>query len=100
VDEILGFLSFDFEDDQPEVDAVGRTATFACEASTWMFTLQPGRLEPLTAQAATDARVEGPADELLLYLWGRRGEDPRSVTRMGDRDVLSALRVRLLQHTG
>lgn len=99
VDEILGFLTFDYIDEPRHTGPVGRTATFACNGLDWSFTLRPGHLEPMPAGGATDARIEGPAEDLWLYLWGRHSEDSTLVTRSGDPDVLSALWARLRKET-
>jgi uncharacterized protein (TIGR03083 family) len=94
VDEVLGWLGWEF--DEPAPGAAGQTVLVRTPGLAWTVTLDPRTAVVAAATAAAEpgaAVIEGSPEQLLLHLWGRRLPDP--VTQAGDPTALRLLAERL-----
>lgn len=90
IDEALRVL-LPLRYDATGVDAaVGRTIGVHAHYHNWRLTLHRDGVEVSRLPGFTDAAVRGEAEDLLLYLWGRR--PGTVVSRTGDFTVLAAFR--------
>jgi uncharacterized protein (TIGR03083 family) len=103
IDEVLDvFISDGWDDDvTPEewgdVDphaGEGKTIAMRAGGHTWRSTLGPATIALDRNDGPADARVAGDPESVLLWLWGRRGDDV--VVLDGDPDVLRTFRDRLV----
>ena len=102
VDEVLllmlagdwstGLTEDDWAGVSPDAGA-GRTVAVRTGGAAWRIALAPDRIDVSTEPGPADAVVTGEPSEVLLWLWGRRGEDAVRVT--GDSSAVTALRDRL-----
>lgn len=58
----------------------------------WLINLHPDRMEQRREHAKGDAAIRGPASDLLLFLWNRRGLDDPDLELFGDRKVAEQFR--------
>jgi uncharacterized protein (TIGR03083 family) len=103
IDEVLDvFIADGWDDDvTPEewgdVDphaGEGKTIAMRAGGRTWRSTLGPSTIALDRGDGRADARVAGDPESVLLWLWGRRGDDV--VVLDGDPDVLKTFRQRLV----
>jgi uncharacterized protein (TIGR03083 family) len=103
IDEVLDvFISEGWDDDvTPEewgdVDphaGEGKTIGIRAAGRTWRSTLGPSTIALDRSDGPADAYVAGDPESVLLWLWGRRGDDV--VVLDGDPDVLRTFRDRLV----
>ena len=99
VEELLGFLTYDFGDRPTLAEGADRTVGLRCDGRQWAVTLRVDRVDRAAEGTALDAWIEGEPGELLLHLWNRHPKDASSVTRSGDPAALAALVTRLRQET-
>lgn len=96
IDEVLvRFLSYDtHEYREYRADHLaacdGRTVRVDAGGAAWWVRLDPSGVDVTTEQGDADARVSGAAPEVLLWLWGRAGDE--TVTRDGDPALIATLR--------
>lgn len=94
VDEVLTLMLAGDWSDQPTDIGAGRRVEVATGGRSWVVSLQPELVEVEPAgDAEADAGVSGEPSDVLLWLWGRGGED--TVTFTGERAAARALRERL-----
>ncbi|MEO6715230.1 MAG: maleylpyruvate isomerase family mycothiol-dependent enzyme [Mycobacteriales bacterium] len=100
IDEMLDlFVGGEWDPDSPDWGDVshdagaGTTTAVSAGDRAWWITLQPDRIGVTGEERPADARVTGSPSEVLLWLWGRLGDDALTVD--GDAAVLRALRDRL-----
>jgi uncharacterized protein (TIGR03083 family) len=72
----------------------GRTIAMRSGGRVWRSTLGPATIALSRDDVPSDASVTGDPEAVLLWLWGRRGDDV--VDLDGDRSVLKAFRDRLV----
>ena len=95
IDELLGWLTWEWGDDDAQPEADGQTVLVSTADHSWRVTLRPTRVEVAPGDGDGDAFLAGGPSGLLLYLWGRPGE--HGVATMGDAVALRLLRARLLE---
>lgn len=97
VDEILVImLAGDWSDD-PDEAARGQRVAIATGGRTWLVELEREAVTVTEGDGARDATLEGDPSDVVLWLWGRAGDD--RVTRSGDREAFRTLRSRLVLAT-
>jgi len=93
VDEILVImLAGDWSEDE-DPSAGGKRVAIETGGSAWMVTLDPTSVAVVRGSGPHDAALNGDPSDLLLWLWGRSGDD--RVNRSGDAAALGLLRSRL-----
>jgi uncharacterized protein (TIGR03083 family) len=96
IDEILGWLGWEF--DEPAPGAAGQTVLVRTPGLAWTVTLDPMSAVVAAASGAAEpggAVIEGSPEQLLLHLWGRAPQD--AVTQTGDQTALRLFAERLAQ---
>jgi len=97
VDEVLSiFLAGDWSAAAAD-GCRGQRALVRSGGRAWTVVLDRDRVEVSPSGGASDATVDGPPPQMLLWLWGRTSDD--RVAGGGDRSVLSLLRSRLVLAT-
>jgi uncharacterized protein (TIGR03083 family) len=99
VDEILVImLAGDWSDD-PAPESGTQLVTVATGERRWLVTLEPETVAVSEAEAGADANaaVEGDPSSVLLWLWGRAGDDQASLS--GSPSALRLMRQRLVLAT-
>ncbi|GAA3099533.1 maleylpyruvate isomerase family mycothiol-dependent enzyme [Streptosporangium carneum] len=99
VDELVGFLTYDFGDRSEQQQGVGLTVELECDGRRWAVTLREDRVERAARGTTPDARIDGEPGDLLLHLWGRRQADKGSLRSSGDVAALAGLWSRLREET-
>lgn len=97
VDELLGWLTWDWGDEPAQPGAAGQRVLVAADDHSWTVTLHPTSVEVVGGAGAADALVAGPASGMVLHLWGRPGE--HGIATTGDETALRLLRERLAMAT-
>ncbi|HEX5950639.1 MAG TPA: maleylpyruvate isomerase family mycothiol-dependent enzyme, partial [Actinomycetota bacterium] len=97
VDEILHLMLAGDWSEAPDDAATGQRVAVATGGHTWNVELSREAVAVTEGDGARDAAVEGAPSDVVLWLWGRAGDD--RVTRSGDADVLRLLRARLVLAT-
>jgi uncharacterized protein (TIGR03083 family) len=96
VDEILVImLAGDWSDAQS--DTAARRVAISTGGRQWIATLEPEAVTIAEENGDGDATVEGDPSDVLLWLWGRAGDE--HVRRSGDDAALRLLRSRLVLAT-
>ena len=95
VDEVLTlFLAGDWSDAPVDRVGSGERIAVTAGAQSWLVTLQPRAVEVSRPDGtAVDATLSGAPSDVLLWLWGRAGDD--TVDRGGDPSAIRLLRERL-----
>ncbi|HEU4355236.1 MAG TPA: maleylpyruvate isomerase family mycothiol-dependent enzyme [Actinomycetota bacterium] len=97
VDEILHLmLAGDWSED-PDDAAAGQRIAVSTGGRSWIVELSREAVTVAEGQAAPDAAVEGAPSDVVLWLWGRAGDD--RVGRSGDAEALRVVRARLVLAT-
>lgn len=97
VDEILHLmLAGDWSED-PDDAARGQRIAVSTGGGTWIVELAREAVTVVEGDGPRDASVEGDPSDVVLWLWGRAGDD--HVTRSGDAEALRVLRARLVLAT-
>ncbi|MFF4410988.1 maleylpyruvate isomerase family mycothiol-dependent enzyme [Streptosporangium sp. NPDC001559] len=99
VDELLGFVTHDFDGRSEQEQGVGRTVALGCGGREWALTLRADRAVWAEEGATPDARIDGEPEDLLLHLWNRRKAGGNSLRSSGDVDALAGLWARLQEET-
>jgi hypothetical protein len=74
VDELLAVVVPRWAHTPPLASATATVAVRATDTGrAWTVTLDRGRVDVTPGARDADAAVAGPADQLLLHLWGRPG---------------------------
>lgn len=103
VDEVLvRFLSYDTNEYREyRADHLagcdGRVVRVDAGEAAWWVRLDPSGVDVTTEQGDADARVSGAAPEMLLWLWGRAGDE--TVKHDGDPALIAKLRQLLVVTT-
>ncbi|MEA2554720.1 MAG: hypothetical protein QOI60_51 [Actinomycetota bacterium] len=93
IDEILVImLEGDWSEDADDA-ATGQRVALSTGGRTWGVTLQKESVTVAEGAGGGDATVDGDPSDVLLWLWGRLGDE--RVTRSGDEEALRVLRSRL-----
>lgn len=93
VDEILTImLEGDWSDDA-DARATGQLVRISAGDAAWGVTLDRASVAITPGTAVATASISGAPSDVLLWLWGRAGDE--RVTRAGDEDALAVLRARL-----
>jgi uncharacterized protein (TIGR03083 family) len=97
VDEILKImLEGDWSDDADEA-MTGQRVAVSTGGRAWQVVLDREAVSVSEGGGEGDARVTGDASNVLLWLWGRVGDD--QVERSGDAETLRLMRTRLTMAT-
>jgi uncharacterized protein (TIGR03083 family) len=96
VDELLGFVTFDFGDTPALAEGAGKTVQLKCGEHRWVVTLRTDGVDRAPEDKTADAGLEGRPSDLLLYLWNR---DSTAVNVWGDSAALAAFTTRLGDET-
>jgi uncharacterized protein (TIGR03083 family) len=97
VDEILRImLEGDWSDDADDA-AIGQRVAIETGGRTWDVVLDTAAMTVVAGDGSAEARVSGPPSDLLLWLWGRAGDD--RVVFDGDAETHRVLRERLRMAT-
>ena len=96
IDELLGFVTYDFGDTPVLEQAAGRTVAIDCDQQRWAVTLRTDGVDRAADDAPADAGFEGDPSDLLLNLWNRDGT---AVNSWGDSAALAAFTTRLRDET-
>jgi len=97
VDEILHIMLAGDWSEAPEDAAKGQRTAVSTGGRTWNVELSREAVTVTEGDGAHDAAVEGDPSDVVLWLWGRAGDD--RVTRSGDAEALRVLRARLVLAT-
>jgi uncharacterized protein (TIGR03083 family) len=97
VDEILQIMLAGDWSEAPDDTATGQRVAVVTGGRTWNVQLSREAVAVTEGEGAREAAVEGEPSEVVLWLWGRAGDE--RVTRSGDADVLRVLRARLVLAT-
>jgi uncharacterized protein (TIGR03083 family) len=93
VDEILVImLEGDWSEDE-DPSAGGKRVAIETGGTAWTVTLDPASVAVARGPGPRDASLSGGPSDVLLWLWGRAGDD--RVRRSGDAAALALLRTRL-----
>jgi uncharacterized protein (TIGR03083 family) len=98
VDELVGFLTYDFEDSPAIVEGADRIVELRCGQRRWAVTLRTDGVVRAAEGDVADATVKGQPGDLLLYLWNR-DRDGVAVLTWGDPAALAVLIARLEEET-
>ncbi|WP_069160002.1 maleylpyruvate isomerase family mycothiol-dependent enzyme [Nocardia altamirensis] len=98
VDELVGFVTYDFGDTPVLEEGAGRTVQLRCAHHRWAVTLRREGVDRAADDASADSGLQGEPSDLLLYLWNRdRGGV--AVNAWGDESTLTAFGTRLAAET-
>ena len=97
VDELLGWLTWEWDDEPPQPDADGQTVLVSTADHSWTLAFAPTRVAVTGGGTDASAFVAGAPSGLLLHLWGRPGD--HGVATMGDTTSLRLMRERLAAAT-
>ena len=92
VDEVLVRMLGGDWSDEPHPELTG-TVAVATGGRSWRVAMAPERVDVAEATGDADATVGGEPSDVLLWLWGRAGDE--SVTFDGDFDTARRFRERL-----
>ncbi|MFG1794831.1 maleylpyruvate isomerase family mycothiol-dependent enzyme [Nocardia sp. NPDC049149] len=98
VDELVGFVTYDFGDTPVLEEGAGRTVELRCAHHRWAVTLQSDGVDRAAGDAAAHSGLQGEPSDLLLYLWNR-DRDRVAVSAWGDAATLTAFGTRLEAET-
>jgi uncharacterized protein (TIGR03083 family) len=97
VDELLRImLEGDWSDDADDA-ATGQRVAIETGGRVWDVVLDRGAMTVSDGGGSSDARLGGAPSDVLLWLWGRAGDD--RVTYEGDAETYRVLRERLTMAT-
>jgi uncharacterized protein (TIGR03083 family) len=97
VDELLRImLEGDWSEDADEA-ATGQRVTIETGRRVWDVVLDRGAMTVSDGDGPSDARLSGEPSDVLLWLWGRAGDD--RITFEGDAETHRVLRERLTMAT-
>ncbi|NMN95941.1 maleylpyruvate isomerase family mycothiol-dependent enzyme [Antrihabitans stalactiti] len=96
VDELLGFVTYDFGDTPELAEGAGRTVQLDRGKRRWAVTLRTDGVDRAADDSPADAGFAGEPSNLLLYLWNR---DRSGVRSWGDPAALAAFLTRLGEET-
>lgn len=97
VDEILHLMLAGDWSEAPDDAATGHWVAVVTGGRTWVVELSREAVAVDEGDQLRDATVEGDPSDVVLWLWGRAGDD--RVTRSGDAEALRVLRARLVLAT-
>lgn len=97
VDEILRIMLAGDWSEAPDDAATGQRVAVVTGGRTWNVELSREAVAVTEGEGTPNAAVEGDAPDVVLWLWGRAGDD--RVTRSGDAEALRVLRARLVLAT-
>jgi uncharacterized protein (TIGR03083 family) len=97
VDEILRIMLEGDWNDDPDDAATGQRVSIETGGRAWDVVLDRGAMTVSDGDGRSDARLSGAPSDVLLWLWGRAGDD--RITFDGDGETHRVLRERLTMAT-